>query len=176
MSTAEVNSKPSARASPTLTPFTNGGVSGGMRVIRFVNLLLKYVSPRRIRSFQSFWSTPTSHEKLVSGFRVGSENPGKNRSLKVGARKPEPAPPWILVPHSRITYESEPRSVQWVPYTLLSSTRKPADMKRRSQNRNVCSNRPDQVWLLASKGVLPCALPLSVRYSPPMVVVDHLPM
>src|SRR5262245_9342357 len=115
MSTAEVNSNPSARASPMLTPFTNGGVVVGTRLIRFVNLLLKYVSPRRIRSFQSFWSTPTSHEKLVSGCKVGSENPGKKRSLKVGARNPEPAPPWILVPHSEITYESEPHSVQWVP-------------------------------------------------------------
>src|SRR5215470_10786797 len=155
MSTAEVNSKPSARASPTLTPFTNGGVSVGMILIRFVNLLLKYVSPRRIRSFQSFWSTPTSHEKLVSGCKVESENPGKKRSLKVGALKPVPAPPRILVPHSAITYASEPCSVQCVPKSLLSSTLKPPLMNRRSQSRNVCSKKADFVWLLASNGVLP---------------------
>src|SRR5215813_414416 len=165
MSTAEVNSKPSARVLPKFTPFANGGVAVGTMPMRFSTSLLKYVSPSRMRLFQSFWSTPTSHEKLVSGCKVGSENPGKNRSLKVGALKPEPAPPWIRVPHSGITYESEPRSVQCVPQTLLSSTRKPADMNRRSQKRNVCWKNTELVLLAASNGVLPCACPSSVRYS-----------
>src|SRR5215831_8901174 len=176
MSTADTNSKPSARVLPKFTPFANGGVAVGTIPIRFLTSLLKYVSPSRMRLFQSFWSTPTSHEKLVSGCKVESENPGKKRSLKVGALKPEPAPPRIRVPHSGITYASEPCSVQCVPKSLLSSTLKPPLMNRRSQSRNVCSKKADFVWLLASNGVLPWATPSSVRYSSPMELVDHLPI
>src|SRR5438445_10040468 len=150
-------------------------LSGTQHAIRFVNEFLKTVASRRMRLPQSFCPTPASHEKLSSGLSPGLEKPGKKRSLKVGTRKPEPAPPWIRVPHSRITYASEPRSVQCVPNTLLSSTRKPADMNRRSQNRNVCWKKADFVWLLASKGGLPWASPSSVRYSSPIELVDHLP-
>ncbi len=73
-------------------------------------------------------------------------------------------------------YAIEPRSVQCVPYTLLSSTRKPPTMNRRSQNRNVCWKKADLVLLLASKGVVPWAWPSSLRYSSPIVLVDQLPM
>ena len=64
----------------------------------------------------------------------------------------------------------------WVPNVLLSSTRKPADMKSRSRNRNCCWKKTDRVSLSASKGVDPCATPFSSRYSSPTELVDHLPM
>ena len=93
---------PALRAWPTLAPFTKGGVLMKTNVIRFRTSFWKYVSPSRMRLRQSDWSTPKSYEKLVSGLSVRSENPGKKRSLKVGARKPEPAPPRMRVPHSLI--------------------------------------------------------------------------
>src|SRR6267378_1210036 len=77
-------------------------LSGTQHAIRFVNEFLKTVASRRMRLPHSFCPTPASHEKLSSGMSVGLEKPGKKRSLKVGARNPEPAPPWIRVPVSVI--------------------------------------------------------------------------
>ena len=72
----------------------NGGTaSGTQHLIKFVKEFLKTVASSRMRLPQSFCSMPASHEKLSSGFSAGFENPGKNKSLNVGARKPEPAPP-----------------------------------------------------------------------------------
>src|SRR5262245_43096243 len=156
---------------------TNGGtVRGTQHRIRLVKEVLKKVASRRMRLSQSFWPMPTSHEKLVSGLRSGLEKPGKNRSLKVGARKPEPAPPWIRVPVSLIKNDSEPRSVTDLPKTSLLSTRTPAAMKRRSKKRNCCWNSPDTVSVVGPKPLVPCTSAVSHRYSMPNVLVDHVPM
>ena len=66
-----------------------------------------------MRSAQKVWSSPTSHEKLVSGLSAGLEKSGKKRSLRVGARKPVPAPPRSRVAVSLIMKATEPRSVTW---------------------------------------------------------------
>jgi hypothetical protein len=101
MSTSEVNSMPALRARPTLVCVTNGATGiDSQQTMRSVNFVWKYVRPSRTRFDQKFWSTPKSYEKLFSGFRSGLAKPGKNRSLNVGARKPEPAPPRMRVPHS----------------------------------------------------------------------------
>src|SRR5262249_42546385 len=172
-----VNSRPWLRARPMLAVATNGGTAScTQHLIRLVNEVLKKVASRRMRLFHSFCPTPASQEKLVSGLRSGLEKPGKNRSLKVGARKPEPAPPWIRVPVSLIRNESEPRSVTDLPNTSLPSTRTPAAMKRRSKKRNCCWNSPDTVSGVGPQPFVPPTSAVSPPYSMPNVLVDHVPM
>src|SRR4030095_2537636 len=104
MTTCETNSTPLLLARPMLAVVANGNVaSGTQHAIRLSNLLWKYVTPSVMRSPHSFWSAPTSHENDVSGVRFGFEKPGKNRSVKVGARKPLPALPCRREPHSFTT-------------------------------------------------------------------------
>src|SRR5215813_12062474 len=104
MTTCEVTSTPLLLARPMLAVVAKGGPgSGRQQVIRLVNFVSKYVTPIVTRSLNSFWSQPTSHENEVSGTRVGFEKPGKNSSLKVGARKPLPALPCSREPHSLTT-------------------------------------------------------------------------
>src|SRR5438552_777361 len=150
-------------------------LSGTQHAIRFVNEFLKTVASRRMRLPQSFCPTPASHEKLSSGLSAGLEKTGKKRSLNVGARKPEPAPPWIRVPVSLIRKDSEPRSVTERPKTSLSSTRTPAAMNRRSKKRNCCWKRPETVSVFGPKPFVPCTSADSQRYSIPNVLVDHVP-
>ena len=171
-----MNSSPSLRARLMLAVAAKGGtLSGTQHAIRFVNEFLKTVASRRMRLPQSFCPTPASHEKLSSGLSPGLEKPGKKRSLKVGTRKPEPAPPWIRVPVSLIRNDSEPRSVTERPKTSLSSTRTPAAMKSRSKNRSCCWKRPDTVSVVGPKAFVPCTSAVSRRYSTPKVLVDHVP-
>src|SRR5438874_12523527 len=155
---------------------TNGGSARATQHrIKFVNEFLKTVASRRMRLPHSFCPTPASHEKLSSGLSVGLEKPGKKRSLKVGVRKPEPAPPWNRVPVSLIRNDSEPRSVTERPKTSLSSTGTPAAMNSRSKNRSCCWKRPDTVSVVGPKAFVPCTSAVSRRYSTPKVLVDHVP-
>src|SRR4030095_14108704 len=122
-----------------------------------------------MRSRQNVWSTPTSQEKLVSGFRSGLEKPGKKSSFSVGARKPAPALPRMRVPVSLMTHAAEPRGVVWVPKALLSSMRPPPVRKMRSKNRNCCSKKNDLVWVALLN--TPLLSPSSWRYSSPTVLL-----
>src|SRR5256885_11347436 len=155
---------------------TKGGtVSGTQHAMRFVNVFLKPVASRGMRLPHTFCLTPASQEKLSSGLRVGLEKPGKKRSLKVGARKPEPAPPWIRVPVSLIRNDSEPRSVTERPKTSLSSTRTPAAMKSRSKNRSCCWKRPDTVSVVGPKAFVPCTSAGSRLDATPEGLRDQVP-
>src|SRR5688572_13486091 len=159
-----------------LPVMTKGGPGRNTQhAIRFLYRVSKNVSPSRTRLSHSFWSTPTSHPKLSSGWRSGLEKPGKKSSLKVGARKPEPALPRRRVPHALIRYDSDPRSVTEVPKTLLSSTRTPAAMKRRSKKRSCCWKKTEDVSVRGENSLKPVTSANSSRYSRPMVLVLHVP-